>query len=116
MHAAIAPSDDVQPWVATLTPRERQVMDYVAIGAPNKAIARALNLSLRTVEHYRASLFRKLHVGNAIELLRFLQGETDRQGWRARLAGRDPSLTLAQARAAFPTDAALHPQCRGETP
>jgi len=72
-----------------LTPREREIMHYIALGAPNKAIARTLNLSLRTVEHYRANLFRKLHVGNAVELLRFLHGDVQRQGWRARLAEQD---------------------------
>jgi len=74
-----------QSRVGGLTPRERQVMDYVLLGAPNKAIARALNLSLRTVEHYRANVFRKMCVGNAIELMRFLQGHNG--GWRAHLYG-----------------------------
>jgi len=61
-------------------------MEYVALGAPNKAIARALNLSLRTVEHYRANLFHKLGVDNAVGLLRVLQGDTETRGWRARMA------------------------------
>jgi len=86
MHAAPMHADDLQSHIADLTPRERQVMDYVALGAPNKAIARALSLSLRTVEYYRANLFRKLQVGNAVELMRFLHGDTHRQGWRAYLA------------------------------
>jgi len=88
MYATPLHAEAIRARINGLTPREREIMDFVVVGAPNKAIARALNLSLRTIEHYRASLFRKLRVGNAIELLQFLQGETDRQGWRARLNGQ----------------------------
>jgi len=72
------------PVPCSLTPRERQVMEYIALGAPNKAIARALNLSRRTVEHYRANVFHKLGVDNAVGLLHVLHG--DAGGWRARMA------------------------------
>jgi len=89
MHACPMHANDLQSHIAELTPREREVMDYVVLGAPNKAIARALNLSLRTVEHYRANLFRKLQVSNAVELMRFLHGDTHRQGWRAHLAQKN---------------------------
>lgn len=69
----------------SLTPRERQVMDYILLGAPNKVIARELSLSPRTVEHYRASLFRKLRVGNAVELVRRQNEAAGFRGWRAVL-------------------------------
>ncbi len=51
-----------------LTLRERQVADYITRGRSNKLIAAALGLSPRTVEAYRARIFLKLQVRNAVEL------------------------------------------------
>lgn len=48
--------------VAALTPREREVMAQVARGTPNKEIGSALGISVRTVEHHRAAMMRKLRV------------------------------------------------------
>ncbi|MCB5362692.1 helix-turn-helix transcriptional regulator [Pusillimonas sp. CC-YST705] len=53
-----------------LTPRERDVMHYVALGKPNKLIAAELGVSQRTVEAHRARVFQKLSVRNAVELVR----------------------------------------------
>ncbi|SPU49126.1 response regulator transcription factor [Bordetella trematum] len=52
-----------------LTPREREVLDYLARGRANKVIAIELGISMRTVEAHRARVFRKLGVRNALELL-----------------------------------------------
>jgi len=60
------------PLVSTLTPRERDVMGYVALGKPNKVIAAELGVSQRTVEAHRARVFQKLRVRNAVELARCL--------------------------------------------
>jgi DNA-binding NarL/FixJ family response regulator len=54
--------------LSVLTPRERDVMDYVARGRPNKIIAAELGVSQRTVEAHRARIFQKLQVRNAVEL------------------------------------------------
>ncbi|NYT58074.1 helix-turn-helix transcriptional regulator [Alcaligenaceae bacterium] len=54
---------------ATLTPRERDVMDYVARGKPNKIIAAELGVSQRTIEAHRARIFQKMQVRNAVELV-----------------------------------------------
>ena len=51
-----------------LTPRERDVMDYVARGKPNKIIAAELGVSQRTIEAHRARIFQKMQVRNAVEL------------------------------------------------
>jgi DNA-binding CsgD family transcriptional regulator len=44
----------------TLTPRELDVLALLAEGASNKAIARALDISVHTVKFHIASLFDKL--------------------------------------------------------
>lgn len=45
--------------IAGLTPRQRQIMDMVLAGHPNKNIAVDLGISRRTVENHRASIMRK---------------------------------------------------------
>jgi DNA-binding NarL/FixJ family response regulator len=47
-----------------LTAREIQVLELVAKGASNKAIAQALNLSLNTVKKYLMGIFDKLHASS----------------------------------------------------
>ncbi|WP_404480535.1 response regulator transcription factor [Novosphingobium sp. BL-52-GroH] len=44
-----------------LSPREREVLDGVVRGLTNKAIARELGISFRTVEIHRARMMRKLN-------------------------------------------------------
>jgi len=55
---------------SVLTPRERDVMSYVAMGKPNKIIAAELGVSQRTIEAHRARIFQKMQVKNAVELAR----------------------------------------------
>ncbi|RMG39413.1 MAG: DNA-binding response regulator [Planctomycetota bacterium] len=55
---------------ARLAPREREVLRQVVAGVPNKAIARILGISEKTVEKYRASLIRKLGVRTTAEAVR----------------------------------------------
>lgn len=54
----------------TLSERERQVLDGVVGGHPNKVIARELGISPRTVEIYRAKLMTKMHADNLAALVR----------------------------------------------
>jgi len=56
--------------IAHLTPRERQVMDLLAVGKSSKAIAKALDISVRTVESHRRTVLRKMNVSSAAELAR----------------------------------------------
>lgn len=53
-----------------LTPREREVLDGLAKGLPNKTIAYDLGISPRTVEIHRANLMAKLDVRSLSEALR----------------------------------------------
>lgn len=56
--------------VAQLTPREREVMDLVVAGQPNKVIAHRLQIALRTVEIHRARVMDKTAARNLSELVR----------------------------------------------
>ncbi|MBI5066895.1 MAG: response regulator transcription factor [Deltaproteobacteria bacterium] len=58
--------------LAQLTAREREVMERVARGDPNKAIADELAIALRTVEVHRSRVFEKMGVRSAVELARLL--------------------------------------------
>lgn len=62
------PRTDLDSLLSTLTPRERQIVAYVASGRPNKVIAIDLGISLRTAEAHRARIFAKLGVRNAMQL------------------------------------------------
>ena len=59
--------------LADLTEREREVMQLVVEGKPNKLIADALDISVRTVEVHRARLFEKMNVKSAVELANLLR-------------------------------------------
>jgi two-component system response regulator DctR len=59
--------------LADLTDRERDVMQLVAKGLPNKLIADQLAISVRTVEVHRARVFDKMEVKSAVELANMLR-------------------------------------------
>jgi len=58
--------------LASLTEREREVMQRVAAGKLNKVIADELHVSVRTVEVHRARVFAKLGVRSAAEVATLL--------------------------------------------
>ena len=62
---------DMAARVASLTQRERQVMQGLVSGQSNKVIAREYDISPRTVEVYRANVMTKMQAGNLSELVRF---------------------------------------------
>lgn len=56
--------------ITHLTPREKQVMELLAVGNSSKEIATALGLSVRTVEGHRRNVLRKMNVESAVQLAR----------------------------------------------
>ncbi|HEX2804313.1 MAG TPA: response regulator FixJ [Sphingomicrobium sp.] len=68
--AAKERAKDAQVRLQALTPREREVLDGLAQGLPNKTIAYDLGISPRTVEIHRANLMTKLEVRSLSEALR----------------------------------------------
>ena len=63
--------------LARLTPRERDVLDLLAAGLPNKAVANKLGISPRTIEVHRARILEKLEVSSLPELVRIVLAAND---------------------------------------
>lgn len=63
-------AQDVAARVASLSPRERQVMEGLVAGLSNKLIARDYDISPRTIEVYRANVMTKMQAGSLSELVR----------------------------------------------
>ncbi|WP_423605414.1 response regulator transcription factor [Sphingomonas sp. MS122] len=61
---------EAQVRIAALTPREREVLEGLAQGLPNKTIAYDLGISPRTVEVHRANVMTKLRVHTFPDALR----------------------------------------------
>lgn len=61
---------EVHEKLATLSSRERQVLDGLVAGLPNKSIAYDLKISPRTVEIYRANTMTKMGARSLSELVR----------------------------------------------
>jgi two-component system, LuxR family, response regulator FixJ len=73
--AATRPAGEIDPAaiaarVGQLTAREREVMDLVVAGHPNKVVAHRLGIAVRTVEIHRARVMEKTGVRNLSELVR----------------------------------------------
>jgi two-component system, LuxR family, response regulator FixJ len=56
--------------IGALSPRERQVLDGLVAGRPNKVIALDLGISVRTVEVHRARMLERLGIRRASEAIR----------------------------------------------
>ncbi|WP_426103101.1 response regulator transcription factor [Massilia sp. TSP1-1-2] len=63
----------VQARLATLSAREREVLELILAGMMNKVVADKLGISMRTVEVHRAHIFDKMEVKTAVELAGLLK-------------------------------------------
>lgn len=61
---------DIAARIASLSPRERQIMEGLVAGLSNKLIAREYNISPRTIEVYRANVMTKMQAASLSELVR----------------------------------------------
>jgi FixJ family two-component response regulator len=71
--------DEIRRRIHSLTPREKQVMDLVVQGKPNKSVGTALGLSPKTVEVHRANVMKKMAVGSLAELVRMVFSLDERE-------------------------------------
>ena len=62
-------STDVSDVFQPLTPREREILQLMGEGLPNKAIASRLSISERTVTTHVANIYSKLHVNNRVSAI-----------------------------------------------
>jgi two-component system response regulator DctR len=84
------PRAQVQARLATLSAREREVLDLILAGKMNKVVADKLGISMRTVEVHRAHIFDKMQVKTAVELaglLKFAGTRVTRKAWVPAFAG-----------------------------
>ena len=64
-------ADTTQDALATLSVRQREILQLVAEGNSSKEIARRLDLSVKTVETHRAQLMDRLQIRDVAGLVRF---------------------------------------------
>ena len=60
-----------QPSFATLTPREKEIIKFLAEGQSLKEIATHLNVSVKTVEAHKYNLMQKLDIHNRVQLVHY---------------------------------------------
>jgi DNA-binding NarL/FixJ family response regulator len=67
MRELVDDVSDADAELATLTPREREVLEHIAQGATNRDIADALVISEKTVKRHVTAVLAKLHARNRTE-------------------------------------------------
>ena len=82
---------------ASLTAKERQVLELVAEGRSAKNMAKLLAISVRAIELRRTSLMKKLDLGTTLELMRFSVLASQTSILAGRPSPRWPWFDLAEA-------------------
>jgi DNA-binding NarL/FixJ family response regulator len=67
------------PPVVKLTPREREIIDAIFSAASNRAIAQRLGISEQSVKNRLTGLYKKLGVGNRLELVLILMNKPEQR-------------------------------------
>lgn len=65
--------DQINGLMASLTPREYEIVRWIITGMLNKQIAASINISERTVKAHRSQVMKKLHIVSVAELVRLTQ-------------------------------------------
>jgi FixJ family two-component response regulator len=65
---------DADARLASLTPKEREVLELIAAGKTNREMADDLGLSVRAVEDRRSRLMKKVNARSVVELMQMLTG------------------------------------------
>lgn len=82
---------ELQTRLASLSDKERVILDLIVQGKPNKAMASKLDVSLRTIENRRRRVFNKLAVDTVAELVAIVLKSSD-----ATDSSSPPALDLDQ--------------------
>jgi FixJ family two-component response regulator len=73
--------EDIEQRIASLTPRERQVVEGILEGKLNKIIADDLDISVRTVEIHRANALDKIGARNSSDMIRLVLSSHSYRDW-----------------------------------
>lgn len=71
MQRKLVPTEEQDPAPITISKREQEILNYVALGKTSQEIADELFLSIRTVESHRYNIMQKLDIKNAAGLVRY---------------------------------------------
>ena len=76
-------------WVASLTPRQRQVLKLVATGLTHQQISEVIGISPRTVKLHRAAMMQRLNCKNVTDLVRIYESSKHLLRAEESLVGND---------------------------
>jgi FixJ family two-component response regulator len=85
---------EVRERYASLTPREREVLEMIITGKANKDIAAILHRSQKTIEVHRTHVMKKMRAGNVADLVRLVV--------TSRVTEEKPQLGIRKTRMDFP--------------
>jgi two-component system response regulator FixJ len=85
----IAQTGRIRELFETLTPREREVLELVTSGKPNKVMAADLGVSQRTVEIHRARVMEKMQANSLAQLVRMVMDLKESAAVPAQGGNRD---------------------------